>query len=226
MVLLLPLLMVTTAYAQFTVQGTVTSILNNEPLLGVTVILKGTSTGVITNLDGTYSVTVDGQSAVLVFSFIGFNSQEFNVDANTGTLDVSLAEDITNLEEVVITGLASSIKRSNLANAVATVSGKELIGTTGQPTLDGALYGKLTGVNIVASSGAPGGGNGVRLRGISSIKGNNQPLYIIDGVYMSNAEIPSGLRFASGANRPNEEGAATRIADLNQTTILLHFHCL
>jgi len=203
----------------FVLQGNVTAVGSSEPLIGVSVVIKGTSQGMTTDLDGSYSLTINGESATVVFSFIGYSSKEYEVNSSTGTLDVSLSEDVTNLEEVVITGLASSIKRSNLANSIATVSGEELVGTTGQPTIDGALYGKMTGVNIVASGGAPGGGTGVRLRGISSIKGNNQPLYIIDGVYMNNAEIESGLRFASGANRANEEGASTRIADLNPNDI-------
>ena len=131
---------------------------------------------------------------------------------------INLLPDATQLDEIVITGLGSSVKRSNLANAVATVSSKELVGKTNQSTIDGALYGKVTGVNITASSGAPGGGFALRLRGISSINGNNQPLYIIDGVYL-NAEIPSGLRFASGANRGNEENAPNRIADLDPNDI-------
>ena len=134
-------------------------------------------------------------------------------------MDLVLAEDIANLDEVVVTGLASSIKRSNLANAVSTISSEEITGVTTQQTVDGALYGKLTGVNIVQSNGAPGGGIAMRLRGISSLSGNNQPLFIIDGVYLSNAEIPSGARFASGANSGTEEGASNRIADINPNDI-------
>lgn len=205
-------------YAQqrITVRGQVIDAVTEEGLPGVNVVEKGTQNGITTDLDGNYSLQVD-EGALIEYSFVGYVKQE--APATSETINISLNEDVAKLEEVVISGLASSVKRSNLANAIGTVSGEQLVGTTSQSTLDGALYGKIPGVNIVASSGAPGGGIGMRLRGVSSIKGNNQPLFIIDGVYMSNAEIPSGLRYASGANRGNEENSANRIADLNPNDI-------
>lgn len=207
-------------YAQsYNVSGKVTDATTGEGMAGVNVVVKGTTEGTITDVNGNFNLSISSDPATLQVSFIGYRTTEIQVNSSTTNVTVTLQEDITSLDEVVISGLASSVKRSNLANAVGTVTAKELVGTTNQSTLDGALYGKLTGVNIVASSGAPGGGLGVRLRGVSSISGNNQPLYIIDGVYMSNAEIPSGLRFASGANRGNEENSSTRIADLNPNDI-------
>ena len=204
--------------AQGIVSGTITDEASGEPLIGVTVIVENTTTGTVTDLDGTYELTVAQFPAVLEASYIGFESREAAVAA-PGTVDFALAEDVANLEEVVVTGLATSVKRSNLANAVSTVSGAELAEVTTQSTVDGALYGKLTGVNIVSTGGAPGGGIALRLRGISSLSGNNQPLFIVDGVYISNAEIPSGLRGASGANTGSEEGASNRLADLNPEDI-------
>ncbi|WP_421764646.1 SusC/RagA family TonB-linked outer membrane protein [Ekhidna sp.] len=197
------------------VSGTVTDASNGEPLPGVTVLVKGTTNGTITGINGEYELSVPSGST-LVFSSIGYSSQEI---AASDAGDVAMRTDVTNLDEVVVTGLATSVKRSNLANSVSTVSSEQLTGMTNQGTVDGALYGKLTGVNLTSISGAPGGGIAMRLRGISSIKGNNQPLVIIDGIYMSNAEVPSGLRFASGANRPNEEQAANRLADLDPNDI-------
>lgn len=218
--LMLLLLSCQAAYAQTTVSGKVTDKITGQPLIGVTVIDKDSRTGVITDLEGNYSITLPGNEGTLMFSFVGYLPQEIEVDPSISTpLDVGLVEDIASLEEVVVTGLASSVKRSNLANAVSTVSAKELTGITSQPTLDGALYGKLTGANIVQSSGAPGGGLAIRLRGVSSITGQNQPLYIVDGVYLNNSEIPSGLRYASGANSGSEENASNRIADLNPEDI-------
>ncbi len=198
------------------ISGKVTDKVTGEELIGVTVLVKGTGRGTVTDIEGNYNISA-ATTDVLIFSFIGYRSQE--TPASTTSINIALAEDVTNLEEVVISGLASTVKRTNLANAIGTVSSEELTGRTTQPTLDGALYGKVPGVNIVASSGAPGGGIGIRLRGVSSIKGNNQPLFIVDGVYISNAEIPSGLRFASGANRGNEENSANRIADLDPDDI-------
>lgn len=212
MAMLLPLSLL---FAQTQVSGVITDSDNGEPIIGATVIEKGTSNGTITGIDGRYTLTV-ASGATLLVSSVGYATVE--IEAGSAA-DIQLKVDVTNLDEVVVTGLASSIKRSNLANAVSTVSGSELTGMTGQSTLDGALYGKMTGVNLVSISGAPGGGVAMRLRGISSVKGNNQPLIIIDGIYMSNAEVPSGLRFASGANRGNEEQAANRLADIDPKDI-------
>lgn len=216
------LLLITTGitYAQnYSVSGKVRDAGNNSAIPGANVSVKGSAVGTITNADGNFNLSVSQSPATLVISFVGYLSKEVQVSSSETTIDVILTEDITSLEEVVITGLASSVKRTNLANAVSTVNNKELVGLTSQATMDGALYGKLTGVNITASSGAPGGGFALRLRGISSINGNNQPLFVVDGVYVNNSEIPSGLRFASGANRGNEENAPNRIADINPNDI-------
>jgi TonB-linked SusC/RagA family outer membrane protein len=206
------------AFSQGKVNGNITDSSYGGPLAGVNVVVKGTARGTVSDFDGNYSIDVANFPATIVFSSLGYQTKEVEVEGPT-TLNIALGESATGLDEVVVTGLGTSIKRSNLANAVATVSSEELVGTTAQTTLDGALYGKLTGVNITSSSGAPGGGFALRLRGISSINGNNQPLYIVDGVYVNNSEIPSGLRFASGANRGNEENSANRIADLDPNDI-------
>ncbi|WP_297797662.1 SusC/RagA family TonB-linked outer membrane protein [uncultured Eudoraea sp.] len=206
------------AFSQATVRGSIQDELDGTPLPGVAVVVKGTNKGTTTDFDGNYEITVDSFPATLVFSSLGFETREIRI-TDASTLNVTLAESATGLDEVVITGLATSVKRENLANAVSTVSSQELVGTTSQSTVDGALYGKVPGVNITSSSGAPGGGFALRLRGISSINGNNQPLIIVDGVYYNNVEIPSGLRFASGANRGNEENSSNRLADLDPNDI-------
>ena len=204
--------------SQGVVSGNITDASYGGPLAGVNVVVKGTTVGTTSDFDGNYEIEVDFFPATLVFTSLGYATQEIRVGQSM-TLNVPMGESATGLDEVVVTGLGTGIKRANLANAVSTVSSDELVGTTAQSTLDGALYGKLTGVNITSSSGAPGGGFALRLRGISSINGNNQPLYIVDGVYVNNAEIPSGLRFASGANRGNEENSSNRIADLDPNDI-------
>ena len=215
--LLLLLVFPSLMFAQTTLTGSVNSDMG-DTVPFVNVIEKGTSNGVTTDIDGNFSIDVASLPTTLVFSSLGYVTIEQGVSTDD-TMSIIMAESAEALEEVVVTGLASSVKRTNLANAVSTVSGEELIGTTGQSTIDGALYGKLTGVNIVSASGAPGGGFAMRLRGISSINGNNQPLFIVDGVYINNVEIPSGLRFASGANRGNEENSSNRIADIDPNDI-------
>ena len=224
--LLLPLLLslaIGATAQQFTIRGTTIDALSENPLPGVNIIVKETGLGTISDASGNYSINVNG-SGILVFSFIGYQTREIAVDANTSSLNVSLEEDVANLEEIVITGLASSIKRANLANAVSTVSGKELMGSTNPQTLDAALYGKLTGANIIANSGAPGGGITMKLRGITTINGSSQPLFIIDGIYIDNSSISPGTNLATQARTNGEvtdeqDNAANRIADLNPEDI-------
>jgi TonB-linked SusC/RagA family outer membrane protein len=200
-----------------TISGKVTDS-NGEVIPFASIVQKGTTNGTTSDGDGNFSLKVNQLPVTILVSSLGFTTKE-EVVSSEEAVTIVLSEDTVSLDEVVVTGLASSIKRSNLANAVSTVSAEDLVGKTAQTSVDGALYGKLTGVNIISSSGAPGGGFALRLRGISSIVGNNQPLIIVDGVYISNVEIPSGLRFASGANRGNEENAANRLADIDPNDI-------
>ncbi len=213
-----------TAQTQTTVSGTVTDAGNQQTLAGVNVIVKGTTIGTVTDIDGNYRLTVQDVPAQLTFSFIGYLSQTVPISGSTNTQDVALSEDMTNLEEVVVTGLASSVKRSNLANAVSTISGEQLTGVTEPQTVDNALYGKMPGVNITANDGAPGGGVSVQLRGISTLgAGSSQPLYIVDGVYVNNSTLRSGRTLVSGAgageNASSQDNSANRIADLNPDDI-------
>ncbi|WPP50070.1 SusC/RagA family TonB-linked outer membrane protein [Catalinimonas niigatensis] len=219
------LLVGTQAWAQnYTISGRVTDASSQDGLAGVNVVVEGTTTGTITDLDGNYRLQLSQQNPTLVFSFIGYLSKKISVTDGQTTVNVNLEEDVTNLEEVVVTGLASSVKRSNLANAVSTVSAEELVETTSPQTLDNALYGKVPGVNMVANGGAPGGGINVQLRGISTLgAGSSQPLYIIDGVYVDNSTIQSGRTLVSGAgsgsSNATQDDASSRIADLNPDDI-------
>ncbi|AXT51555.1 SusC/RagA family TonB-linked outer membrane protein [Aquimarina sp. BL5] len=204
--------------AQETITGKVINEGTGEGVPFINIVEDGTSNGTASDIDGNFSLTVSNLPVTLRVFSIGFTTKKVNVD-NAGAITIQVEESLEALDEIVVTGLGSSIKRKNLANAVSTVSSEELVGNTSQTTVDGALYGKVTGVNITASSGAPGGGFALRLRGISSINGNNQPLIIVDGVYINNVEIPSGLRFASGGNRGNEENSGNRLADLDPNDI-------
>ena len=206
------------SWAQTTLKGSVSNPETQEKIPLVNIVEKGTNNGTTTDFDGNFQISVASLPTTLQLSSIGYETKEIEVTSDTFQ-ELTLAESSESLDEVVVTGLASSVKRENLANAVSTVSSDELVGNTGQTTVDGALYGKVTGVNITQSSGAPGGGFALRLRGVSSIEGNNQPLIIVDGVYINNVEIPSGLRFASGANAGNEENSGNRLADLDPNDI-------
>ena len=206
------------------ISGRVTDRATGQGIPGVTVLAKGTSVGASTNVDGTYSLDVPAAATRLSFSFVGYATQERELSGAT-TLDAVLATDTRQLDEVVVNGLASSIKRSNLANSIATVSAKELTGSTRQVTLDAAMSGKIAGANISSNSGAPGGGMSVQLRGISTITGESQPLYVVDGVYVSNDQIGNGAGSAAfsgasgGTTRTTQDGGVNRISDLNPNDI-------
>jgi TonB-linked SusC/RagA family outer membrane protein len=219
----LPLLLLTLlSRAQVTITGTVTDSRSN-PLPGATINLKNTNLATSSDLNGKFLLTIPGTKGAVIISNIGFTPQTINVDANNKNLSVVLIEEAGKLEEVIVSGLATSIKRSNLANSIATISGKELIGTTTQETVDGALYGKFTGANVSANSGAPGGGISVKLRGITSIVANSQPLFIVDGVYFDNSSINAGLNVISKAAGQGstlfQDNPSNRIADLDPEDI-------
>ncbi len=188
------------------------------------VIEKGTSNGTTTDMDGNFSIDVSSFPVILEFSSLGYTTVEQDVTA-AGAITIVLGESAQALDEVVVTGLATSIKRSNSANAVASLSAEELVGTTPPATLDGALYGKFAGAVVSSNSGAPGGGLSVKLRGATSLQGNIQPLYIIDGVYLDNSSIAAGLNAVSGAAAGGnsasllQDNATNRIADINPEDI-------
>ncbi len=165
--------------AQQTVSGKVTQIEDGEPLPGVSVSLKGTTTGVITNAAGVYMLDGVPEKAVLVFSFIGKETQEIAVGTRTA-INVQLSPTSTELTEVVVTGYTSQ-QRKDIIGSYAVVSDKQ-IRETPVVSLDQALQGRAAGVAITQSSGTPGGGIAVRIRGSTSIGASNAPLFIVDGV--------------------------------------------
>ena len=210
------------AIAQVVVSGTVTDA-GNAPLTGVSVRVRGTSTATVTDNAGRFTLTLPQASGTLELSYVGYTTQQVAISPSITNYNVRLQEAEARMNEVVITGLASSVKRSNLGNAVASVSAKELTGTTVQPTMDAALYGKFTGSNISANSGAPGGGISVKLRGITSLVASSQPLFIVDGVFFDNSSIAGGLNTISRASgqgsNSNQDNPSNRIADLDPEDI-------
>jgi TonB-dependent SusC/RagA subfamily outer membrane receptor len=221
MLLLLIVLIPMAALAQTSVTGKVTDA-QNAPLAGATISVRGSNISTQTDQNGNFTISVPNSNARLVVSFVGYTSRTLDASSN---MSIQLEEDRTNLSEVVVTGLATSVKRSNLANSVATISAKELTGSTRQQTVDAALQGKVAGAQILATSGAPGGGFSVRLRGISSINLSSEPLYIIDGVYMNNSQFQSGGGTGpfSGATTTGtsstQDQTPNRLADLNPADI-------
>ncbi|MEP6725255.1 MAG: SusC/RagA family TonB-linked outer membrane protein [Bacteroidota bacterium] len=195
----------------------------NNPVPGASIVTKKTSQATVTDAEGKFTVTVP-ENSILTISSIGFRTQTINVSASTGELQIKMEEDVARLDEVVVTGLATSVKRRNLANAVATISSKELNGIAPAQTFDAALNGKIPGAYINANTGAPGGGISIKLRGVTSVYGNTQPLYVIDGVFADNSSTSAGINAittstAGGAATSAQDNPSSRIADIRSEDI-------
>lgn len=221
--LLLAILFSAPGFAQSnTVSGRITDH-NGNPVAGVSIAAQKTAQAAVTDRDGRFSITVP-ENALLTISAIGYKTQTINTASLHDNVAIKLEEDAARLDEVVVTGLATSVKRRNLANAVATISSRELNGMAPAQTFDAALNGKIPGAYINANSGAPGGGISVKLRGVTSVFGNTQPLYVIDGVFVDNTATSSGLNAitsatAGGAPASTQDNPPSRIADIRAEDI-------
>jgi len=202
---------------QIAVSGKVTSAEDRSALPGVSVIIKGTSTGTSTNADGNYSLNV-ASGQVLVFSFIGMASVERTVGANT-TIDVALSPDAKNLNEVVVTALGITQDKKALAYAVTEVKGASVAQTQRENFVNG-LAGRVAGVEVSSTSGLPGASASIMIRGVSSLSGSNQPLFVVDGLPISNNSF-STANFAGTANTLENRGVdyGNRAADINPEDI-------
>jgi TonB-dependent starch-binding outer membrane protein SusC len=172
------------AFAQSRViTGTVTSTEDNMGVPGATVLVKGTTIGTATDIDGKYSISVPAGSNVLVFTFVGLRTQEVNI-GNRTTVNVTLESDVTALGEVIVTGYGTQPKRE-VTGAVSSVKG-ETIQNLPMQSFDRALQGRAAGVQVRSSNGLPGGAVNIRIRGVGSINAGNEPLFIVDGVQLNN----------------------------------------
>lgn len=163
-------------YGQNSIKGTVTSCEDNLPLPGVSVLIKGTTSGTITDIDGNFSLTANAND-VVTFSFVGYESQEVPV-GNQASLNIQLCEDVTGLSEVVVVGYGVK-KKSLVTGAISSIEPKDLVSSV-QRT-EQALQGKAAGVTVLPNSGSPGAGMKIRIRGAAS-NGDSEPLYIVDGM--------------------------------------------
>ncbi len=163
-----------------TISGQVIDLATNEPLPGVNILAKGTTTGTVTDIDGNYRITVDDAITTLVFSSIGYTTEEVAINGRT-TIDLSLAPDIQSLSEVVVTAFGIEREKKALSYAVQEVDGEKLA-AVGNTNLENSLQGKVAGVTVRQTSGAPGSGTRINIRGSRSFRGNNEPLYVVDGL--------------------------------------------
>ena len=159
---------------------------NGLPLPGVSVVVKGTTTGVITDIDGNYSVKIPTNANVLQFSFIGMKQQEITVD-NQAVINVILEEETLGLNEVVVVGYGVQ-RKIDVTGAVGAVSSEDLLETPAFNALQG-IKGKVSGVNIFSNSGSPTGTPRVMIRGIGTINSSSDPLYVVDGVVMEDFHL-------------------------------------
>lgn len=165
------------------VTGTVTSLEDGMGVPGATVLVKGTTIGTATDIDGKYSINIPAGSNVLVFTFVGLISQEVNI-GNRSTINVALDADVTALSEVIVTGYGTQPKRE-VTGAVSSVKG-DAIQNLPLQSFDRALQGRAAGVQVRSSNGLPGGAVNIRIRGVGSVNAGNEPLFIVDGVQLNN----------------------------------------
>jgi TonB-linked SusC/RagA family outer membrane protein len=195
-----------------TVSGTITDESDGSPLPGASVAVKGTSAGTLTDVNGAYSLQVAANSSTLVFSFIGYIAQEVQL-GNQDQISISLKPDTKVLNEVVVTALGISREKRALGYAVQEIKGEAM--QTRPTNALAALSGKVSGLQVVSSGGNMGGSSRVLLRGINSISGNNQPLYVIDGTPVDNADLNS----AATSSGSGGKDVGNMIQDINPDDI-------
>nr|WP_319271634.1 TonB-dependent receptor [uncultured Draconibacterium sp.] len=212
---LFAMLSITLGYAQVkTVTGNVSDAGSGEPLPGVTIVVKGTTQGTITDFDGNYSIDVE-QGQTIVLSYIGYNPQEIVISASN-QVNVQLEQSMENLDEVVVIGYGQ-VKKEDATGSVAAVSSDDF--NQGAITSPQELVtGKIAGVQITNSGGAPGEGSTIRIRGGSSLSASNDPLIVIDGVPISSEGV-SGMRNPLNMIHPSDIETMTVLKDASATAI-------
>lgn len=204
--------------SSITIQGKVTVDDSNEGLPGVNVFLKGTDNGTITDIDGNYQITVPDESAILVFSFIGYVSQEVAVGSQR-TINVIMAEDAQALDEVVVIGYGTQ-RKSDITGAVTGLNADQF-NKGALTSTDQLLQGKVAGVNVVQNSGEPGGGFSINIRGSGSINAGNSPLYVIDGLPIDNGRFNNtGTEGFTESRTPRNPLASINPADIESIDVL------
>lgn len=186
---------------QKTIRGKVTAAEDGIALPGVSIVVKGASGGTVTDGQGTYQLSVPETAKALIFSFIGYATQEITI-GNASTLDVKLGVDTKQLSEVVVTAAGIQREKKALGYSVSTIKSSQLQQVS-EPDPLRALSGKVAGVNIQGSGGAAGGSTNITIRGNSSLSNNNQPLFVVDGVPFDNSSFSTDGGFAAGATFTN-----------------------
>lgn len=205
------------------IEGQVTDDVTGEPISFPQITVDGTQIGTVGGEDGRYELSVPQGAVRIIVQRIGYRSAIVDVPAGEQVVDAALTVDYLRVEELVVTGRATETRRVNLPNSIGTVDGAE-INQVPQETIDKAIAGRISGAVISQNSGAPGGGLQLNIRGSASINAQAEPLYVIDGVIVSNVAIPSNqneLTNASGGSNPSldQDVLQNRIADINPEDI-------
>lgn len=208
------------------ISGTVTRQGGGQPLAEATVAAVGGRGAARTNSEGKFTITVGPGDARLSVRAIGFQRREVIVPAGQSTVDVALTEDIFKLEEVVVTGQSTVLEKRNATTATATIDNADITKAPSQ-SLEQGLQGKVLGASINMNGGQPGGGGQIQIRGVTSILGNGQPLFVVDGVIISNDAVSSGANSVTGAGARGtgagiggaQDALVNRLADLNPQEI-------
>ncbi|GAA3946626.1 SusC/RagA family TonB-linked outer membrane protein [Hymenobacter algoricola] len=193
------------------ISGKVLDTGTSEGLPGVSVLVKGTTIGTATNADGNYTLLVPDNATTLVFKQLGYMSEERPIGASK-TIDISLAVDSKQLSEVVVTALGISREKRALGYAVAEIKSEQVVQKS-EPDVLRTLQGKIPGVNIISSSGVPGSSARITIRGNTSLLGNNQPLFVVDGIPYDNRQTNSDNQLSGGA------AYSSRTADIDPNNI-------
>lgn len=200
-----------------TISGTITSVDDGSSLPGVNVVLKGTTNGTITDVDGNYKLSVPSEGGTLRFSFIGLTTEEIEIGARS-VIDLSMSSDVKQLSEVVVSALGVERETKALGYAVQSVNSDDLVKAR-ETNVVNSLSGKIAGAQVTSSSGAVGSSSRIVLRGPSSITGNNQPLFVVDGIPISNVAYGSS-NSPFGGNSAQNGAAEINPDDIESITVL------
>ncbi|WP_367914689.1 SusC/RagA family TonB-linked outer membrane protein [Leadbetterella sp. DM7] len=213
--LLVFLMAVSTAWAQKTVTGKVTDAGDNSEIIGATVMVKGTTTATVTDVDGNYRISVPESNAVLVFSYVGKVAQEVTV-GNQSVINVSLADDPKLLEEVVVVAYGTR-KKADLTGSVIAVNAKDFQQGNIQSS-EQLLQGKVAGLQVTPGGGSAGGGSTIRIRGAASLNASNDPLIVIDGIPVEGNGIKGSDNLLNTIN-PNDIESMSVLKDASAAAL-------
>lgn len=203
LIFIVPLCWVSLAYGQSTsISGTVSSVVDNEALPGATVVVKGTTIGTVTDIDGKYVLSVPAGSETLEISFIGYKTKSESIGGRS-VINISLDEDVLGLDEVVVTAIGIQSEKKALNYSTQNVD-QDLITAGKNSNVINNLNGKIAGLDVISSTGSPGGASYMVIRGNRSITGNNQPLIVVDGIPFDNSQFNSG-NFNDGFGNGNSQ---------------------